>query len=232
LLERAWNEHCPEGLPDKAVFELVEVWLAKGDAAKAKAYLARTTRKDDYQYRQLLERILRELDEKEELAALLRREFSHYRSSDNLKKLLELVGEDQRGKIIAEEAEAIAAAEWFNEHDVEFLLFSGLDEAAVQHVLRHAGKIVGAMSFGLESLAQAFAKLGNPLPAIVLYRAMVDATLEAKKSKYYHHAVSHLCEMKRLAATIPDWGKFQPHDAYFDNLRVVHARKSGFWSQL
>jgi len=50
-------------------------------------------------------------------------------------------------------------------------------------------------------------------------------------SKYYHHGVRYLRRLDQLSEMIDRWGDVQPHDAYSENLRTTHARKSSFWSR-
>lgn len=68
-----------------------------------------------------------------------------------------------------------------------------------------------------------------PLAATLLLRSMIDFTLGKARASRYGHAARHLMDGQGLAGTVPDWGAFEPHEAYVSRLKREHARKSGFW---
>lgn len=70
----------------------------------------------------------------------------------------------------------------------------------------------------------------HPLAATLLYRAMIDFTLNEARAKRYRHAARHLLECESLAHQITDYGDLAPHKDYLALLRTRHARKSGFWN--
>lgn len=103
-----------------------------------------------------------------------------------------------------------------------------LDNAA-RLVLDRAAELDGDHYEILAPAADAL-EAKHPLAATVLRRAMIDFTLTASRAKRYRHAARHLAECAGLAAMIPDYGTFEPHDAYVARLRATHGRKSAFWS--
>lgn len=70
----------------------------------------------------------------------------------------------------------------------------------------------------------------HPLEATLLLRAMIDFALSKGRSSRYRHAARHLSDCARLAASIDDFGEFEPHDVYAARLKGEHGRKSSFWS--
>lgn len=70
----------------------------------------------------------------------------------------------------------------------------------------------------------------HPLAATTVLRAMIDFTLKNARTSRYKHAARHLAECRSLARNIDDFGPFNSHEAYRENLRRDHHRKSGFWS--
>ncbi len=72
----------------------------------------------------------------------------------------------------------------------------------------------------------------HPLAAMVLRRAMIDFSLENARTNRYRHASRHLLQCESLAREIPDYGRFETHDAYLTRLRTKHGRKTSFWSLL
>jgi hypothetical protein len=72
----------------------------------------------------------------------------------------------------------------------------------------------------------------EPLAATLLYRRMIDFTLDRARSSRYGHAARHLARCAWLATTITDWYGHVPHAEYFAELRRRHGRKSGFWGRV
>jgi hypothetical protein len=72
----------------------------------------------------------------------------------------------------------------------------------------------------------------EPLAASLLFRRMIDFTLERGRSTRYGHAADHLASCAWLAKTITDWQGHPPHDTYVQGLKQRHPRKTGFWSRV
>ena len=70
------------------------------------------------------------------------------------------------------------------------------------------------------------------LPTTSCLRAMIDFAIKVARSKSYPHAARHLETCHRLAAAINDWGGLVDHRSYMLQLRRVHDRKRGFWSEV
>lgn len=70
---------------------------------------------------------------------------------------------------------------------------------------------------------------GRPLPATILYRALLDSILRWAQTKTYQHGVRYLKKLDRLAMSVSDWRDIETHPAYLEMLRQVHGRKSSFW---
>jgi hypothetical protein len=70
----------------------------------------------------------------------------------------------------------------------------------------------------------------HPLASTLALRAMIDFTLAKARSSRYRHAARHLMDCEGLAASIPDFGAVETHEAYVARLKAAHRRKSGFWS--
>ena len=72
----------------------------------------------------------------------------------------------------------------------------------------------------------------HPLPAVLLWRAMIDYSLGEGRSSRYGHAADHLMDCSALEDAIQDYGTFQSHADYFQTLRMAHDRKTSFWAKL
>ena len=105
--------------------------------------------------------------------------------------------------------------------------------------LRRAGALLRARLDAIDgncywTLSPAAERLENkePLAASLLYRRMIDFTLDHGRSKRYGHAARHLLACAGLAPLIADWQGHQPHADYAAGLRQRHRRKSGFWTRV
>lgn len=102
-------------------------------------------------------------------------------------------------------------------------------ERAARLVIDRAAELDGDH---FEILSPAAEALGarHPLAASLILRSMIDFTLDKARSSRYRHAARHLMECTGLASGIPDFGKFETHEAYQTRLRRDHGRKPAFWS--
>ena len=105
--------------------------------------------------------------------------------------------------------------------------------------LSRAAELVLARSAELdpdlhESLTRAAESLEarHQLPATLLYRAMIDATLQAGRSSRYRSAARQWQACARLAPQIEDFGTAPNHRGYNQQLRERYGRKQGFWQEL
>lgn len=106
--------------------------------------------------------------------------------------------------------------------------WSALDRAA-NLVINRAEELNGDHYEVLTPAANALAGK-HPLAATLLLRAMIDYSLDQSRTSRYRHAARHLLDCESLASSIPDFGKFETHEAFIDRLRAKHGKKSSFWS--
>jgi hypothetical protein len=72
----------------------------------------------------------------------------------------------------------------------------------------------------------------HPLAAMLLRRAMIEATLQHKRTTRYGHAARHWRECAGLAERITDFGRFETGEAFRCRIEAEHGRKLGFWSRV
>ncbi|MEO5868031.1 MAG: DUF6880 family protein [Sphingomonas sp.] len=84
--------------------------------------------------------------------------------------------------------------------------------------------------YGLLTPAADALEQGHPLSATLMLRAMIDFSLDRARSSRYGHAARHLQTCEYLAKRIETFGEHLAHDAYVEQLKLRHGRKSGFWS--
>ena len=68
-----------------------------------------------------------------------------------------------------------------------------------------------------------------PLAATLLKRGLIDFALQNSRVKRYRHAARHLRECKNLAARVEGFAKFETHEAYLEELKWTHGKKTSFW---
>jgi len=71
-----------------------------------------------------------------------------------------------------------------------------------------------------------------PRAAVLLWRAMIDYTLEQGRTTRYGHAADHLADCSLLDAEVTDYGVFATHESYLNTLKNHHDRKSSFWAKV
>ncbi|CUH89866.1 hypothetical protein PH5382_03819 [Phaeobacter sp. CECT 5382] len=102
---------------------------------------------------------------------------------------------------------------------------------AAQLIEDRASEIDGNHYMLLSSAAETL-RSRHPRAAVLLWRAMIDYTLEQGRSKHYGHAAEHLADCALLDAEILDYGAFPNHDTYVKTLQDHHDRKSSFWAKV
>lgn len=71
-----------------------------------------------------------------------------------------------------------------------------------------------------------------PLAAVLLWRSMIDFTLEEARSSRYGHAARHLTSCEIAESAIEDHQGHMNHQEYLAELKLHHGRKSAFWGRL
>lgn len=214
--------------------DIAQVYLESGDAGIALSWLERIPEKDTYQASerdQLLLEIYGRLQEPDKQAEAGWRTFRRFRGADSLKKLLAIIGQDNRDNVIAGEVAAIVEKKSLVLQDAGFLIEIGRMDEAEAYLIDRADQLNGDFYEGLLPLAVTMEKNGRALVASVLYRALLDSILRRAQTKTYPHGVRYLKKLDKLAASISDWRAIESHAAYLEHLRQKHGRKTSFWPQ-
>lgn len=172
--------------------------------------------------------VLSNLKEQQKIAWRI---FRRSRNVASFERLLNVVGEDQRGKILDSEISEILKSERFSYSDAEFLIQLGRMDEAEAFILEHSGQIDGALYYTLLPMAQAMEKSVKWSAATVLYRSMVDSILLRARAKTYSHGVNYLRKLVGLSRYISEWKAIESHVEYLERLRRKHGRKTSFWRE-
>jgi hypothetical protein len=134
--------------------------------------------------------------------------------------------------VIAEEEAFALALAFPNFHTaLDFLAGWPNLSAANRLIIDRHGEIKG-VDYLLLTLAARRLEGGYPLAATLLLRAMIRYVLTYGVAGRYKDAAKHLLEIESLAPMISDFGEFQDHQAFVDDLKAAHGRKHGFRTEL
>ena len=102
---------------------------------------------------------------------------------------------------------------------------------AAELVKARTDELDGAAYHILTPLAEALREK-HPLAAVLLWRAMIDCSLQEGRSTRYAYAADHLKDCATADGEIDDYGQNLSHHSYMQMLRAGHDRKSSFWKKL
>ncbi|HBG04514.1 MAG TPA: hypothetical protein DDY22_02915 [Geobacter sp.] len=221
-------------LSTAACVDIARVYLECGKELTALAWLEKVPAGDSFMSADrdslLLEIYGRSGNLAEQIKAAWRI-FRRGRSATSLAHLLDVIGQDKKGDVLAGEIGAILEATMFSPADADFLVEMERWEAAETYVMNLADQINGDFYGSLLPLAEAMEQDGRPLCASVVYRALLDSILRRGHTKSYPHGVRYLRKLERLAQAVADWRNIALHNVYLQGIKLNHGRKSSFWSR-
>jgi Family of unknown function (DUF6880) len=134
---------------------------------------------------------------------------------------------------VAREQEAMAFAEAYPDphRALEFLVHWPDIQRAARLIEDRQAALDGNCYWILAPAAEKL-EAKAPLAATLLFRKMIEFTLDQGRSSRYGHAARHLHSCAWLAQQIGDWRGHASHSDYVAALRRRHGRKSGFWGRL
>ena len=223
-----------EKLSTAAHIDISRVYLESGDAQTALLWLKKIPENKKYQSyekNQLLINIYTELGDDKELAEILYKEFSSYRSIETLQELLNTIGDDKKDKVISEEVAAIIADNRLSLVDAEFLISIGKIDEADKYIVKRSDQLNGNLYTSLLPLAKAMESKKCDLAASIIYRSLLNSILKRGYTKSYPHGIRYLKKLDKLAALISDWKNYDEHEKFKENIYNNHSRKRSFWSK-
>ena len=103
--------------------------------------------------------------------------------------------------------------------------------SAAQLIETRTAELDGDRYFQLAPAAEQM-RARYPLAATLLWRAMIDFTLEYGRASRYGYALEHLADCAAVDSDITDYKGFASHTEYVHYLQTRHARKTSFWEKL
>lgn len=159
------------------------------------------------------------------------RRFHRVRTGERLRSLLALIGEDQRDRVVADEAATILASATLQLGDVEFLIEQDLVEQAAEYVMERRDQLDGGWYSALAPIAEAFETSGHGVAATIVFRALLDSVLQQRNTAAYRHGARYLQRLDALAAAVAGCEGILDHTTYVAGIRRVHGRKWRFWQR-
>lgn len=222
------------GVSVAACVDIAQVYLETGDAQTALSWVQRVPENEQFQLderHELLLAIYEQLGQKEEMQDIAWRILRRRRSERNLEKLLKIIGEEERERVIDGQVQRIWDARQFSYPDADFLIEVGRMDDAERYILNFTEQLNGDCYTLLLPIAQGMEKAGYWLTAYVIYRALLESILGRAQSKYYNHGVRYLKKLDNLSSQITDWQKVMPYAVYKQELTKTHFRKKAFWTK-
>jgi hypothetical protein len=232
-----YRDHAPAGLERPRLVARVAQRLTAADrAAEALALLEGVELPEGWRSdgaRPWLDAQLGALEAlgRAEAAQTLRREFGIERLSlPHLRAYLQRLPAFEDGEAEEEILEAVLGHRSF-QAALEFLHRWPDQRRAARLILAHPDRLNGADEPLLTAVAAGL-EVRQPLAASLCLRAMIEEVLETAHSSRYLRAVRHLESCRRLAASINDWGRIPPYNAYVRELLRAYGHRMGFLKKL
>ena len=224
-----------EGAPHSGqTVGIAKVYLSAGDTGRAQQLIDSIDKKDGFaasEKRDLQKEIYRATANEKALAKVLTAEFKAYPSLGQLEELLKVIGNDHRGPLISQVRTKSKVAQNWEKANARFFHEINDINTLSSLILQHASNIDGRSYYELGSYCESLESNDHFLAASVLYRLLIESTLEKAISKYYHHAVGYLRKLDELEIRISDWHSLASHADYSSELNLKHRLKKSFWSR-
>ena len=217
-----------------AIVDIARVYYETGDTDTALEWLGKIPPEDNfhtYERDRLFEDIYRSRGETDHLTDLLTEKFRSHPSVENLDKLINIIGEDNRESIVADAVKNIMANPNLDEGSLQFLLALELLDEAETYLLDRAEKIDGYSYYFWPPIAQVMKDSGRTLAATLIYRTLLESILDRAYTKAYHYGVDYLKALDSLSVSIDDWKGFPSHRDFWLGLKEKHGRKRSFWGK-
>lgn len=225
----SWGE-----LSTAALLDIARVYLESGDVETAHSWLKKIPENETYQEYErdkLLMEIYQKQGNTEKLTELLYQKFRAHHSTDTLQTLLDVIGNDKRNEVIADEVTQILESSALLESDAEFLIAIGKIDEAEAYLLGRADQLDGNHYGSLLSVAEAMDAENRHLVTSLIYRSLLVSILERGYTKAYPHGIRYLKKLDKLAGSVFAWKEFSPHEAFKEQIIQTHGRKRSFWAK-
>lgn len=218
----------------KMCVDVAKIWFSAKNYIKAQQWIEKIPDENNRRQTECLEMlkaIQAKRKDKSGLAETTRELLKTKRTKENFETLIKAVGEKQRTVELAGQIAEIEKHKTASYRDVEFLVAVGATDAAEEYLWH---RLPGMSMWGHEPimLAKLMESKKRPLVATVIYRKLIENTLNAGKSKNYPIAISYMNIIAKLAPTIKNWKSIDPHTTFVEKLRAKFPNRPSFWPNI
>ncbi len=171
---------------------------------------------------------LKKHDDSAEIANLI---YNNNQNKNNLIQLLDIIGYDNKEKILKDSIIKIQESKHFERNQAQFLLDMELVELSEEYFLKWESQLSKFDYYTLGGFTEALENNKSWLAATVVYRALLEINLNKVQSKYYYHGVRYLNRLNKIAEKIDNWSNIVSHEEYFQDIKKIHFRKKSFWAK-
>ncbi len=214
--------------------EIARVYLESGDPRTALEKLQEIPADDSfrqYERQELLLEIYHELGDTEKESELAMRIFQQSPDKGSLEKLLGVIGEDKRERVVSNAIDGMFSDKTYNTGYARFMTDVGKIHEAAAYIVDRGDQIDGYNYSYLLPLAKTMKENKQYLAASLVYRALLNSILDRKFYKGYRYAAQYLRKLDELMTGVTDWAGFPDHEQYRKQLEAEHGRKTSFWEK-
>ncbi len=234
LLKDTYKKQYNEDIPERCIFDLAKLYFNISQFDKSLKYLKKISEDEfirEYKMTELLIKTYLALNMRKEAEIFTEKIFLKKMTSDNYKRLINIIDKEKSQKIIDKALEKIKNnSELSNEHIYLLLSIEKFDIAS-EMIIKFKDEINGNHYSPLLEWLKIFEGEGYYLVSSVLYRALLESILAHAISKYYKYGIRYLKKMDKLNVKIDNWKNVQSHDEYKAEIIETHKRKKSFWGK-
>ncbi len=223
-----------QGEIPESIIEIARFYLSCDDVDSAFAWIQKFPNDTIYlrkRYISILTDIYARQGDTENLIVMLKKRFRKLHMQSVLQEILDVIGEDSKETVIAEEIPYILNDTMLTLSNLEFLLEVGRLKDAETYLFSRTDEIAGIWHEEILPIANTFEEQKSFLATSLIYRGLLDFILENADTPFYPYAVNFLKKLDIVAPSVSDWQSFPDHTAYKESLVKEHGRKRSFWGQ-
>lgn len=224
-----------EVLPDSDYIDIATLYYQNNNPEKSLEYLKRLSPDETFHDRRignLLVKLYQKLGMQDELNELIINRFKNAPMQENYELLVKSLGEQKSSEIFQQQNQSRVNRTEYMIEDLYFFEEFALWDEMEGYIKIHQHEINGEYYQFLHPLARKLEDQKRYLPAIILYRRLLDGILNRSYYKGYSAAARHLKKLEELASKIDHWENVTSHQEYFHEIREKHKRKTAFWKKV
>ncbi len=219
---------------DSSLMDLARIYKSIGEYDKALSIIESIDGSSIYlrDGKEMRLELYRKLGRTEMVHQILLEEFRNRRSVEGLSRLFAFIPKEDRDIFLKEEVETILNSKSFSPANLAFLVETEHYLDAEEYLIKLRSQVGGLGFFELLPVARKLEDNNRFVGATIVYRALIDYTLQRARTKEYGKAVDHFRRLDLLSKKVRNWREICDHKEYRTLLKEDHGRKSSFWRKL